>query len=160
MLRPYRFAGRHLEHVHHPRLPRRTRHLGDPPPRQGVQQARFAYVGAANQSDFGENGSEGDVGRGERADKAWFAAQASFFCRTRSVTSSGGRPSVTHSEVMATSRTSSRLGKSNMMSVIISSRMAPSPRAPGARLIAFWAVALRASFSLVSRTSFRSDSFL
>src|SRR2546422_640968 len=64
-----------------------------------------------------------------------------------------------HSAVMATSRTSSRLGRSNMMSVIISSRMARRPRAPVPRLSAFCAMALSASFSMLSRTSSSSNSF-
>src|SRR3989454_11610568 len=152
-------VGSHVIHVERPRLPRRPGDLGNPPAREGVQQARFADVGAAEEGDFGERRVERRVGRGKRADEAR-VGQASFFWRTRSVTNSGARPWVTHSAVMATSRTSSRLGRSNMMSVIISSRMARRPRAPVPRLIAFWAIALRASFSIVSRTSSSSNSFL
>src|SRR3989449_5370489 len=129
--------GAHEVHVEGSRLARRPGHLGDLPARQGVQQARFSDVRPADECDFGERRIEWDVGPGERADEAGRRPrQASFFWRTRSVTSSGCRPSVTHSAVMATSRTSSRLGRSNMMSVIISSRMARRPRAPGPRLSA------------------------
>src|SRR5205809_2358862 len=148
--------------IQHPRLARGAGDLGDLPARQCVQEAGFSDVGAAEQRDFGKGGSEWDVGPGEGAEEAGFGSgggQASFFWRTRSVTSSGCRPSETHSAVMATSRTSSRLGRSNMMSVIISSRMARRPRAPVPRLIAFCAIALRASFSIVSRTSSSSNSF-
>src|SRR5438128_1273780 len=149
-------------HVQHPSLAGGSRDLRYPPARQGVQEAGLSDVGAAEQRDFGEGGSEYDVGPGEGAEEAGFGSgggQASFFWRTRSVTSSGCRPSETHSAVMATSRTSSRLGRSNMMSVIISSRMARRPRAPVPRLIAFWAIALSASFSIVRRTSSSSNSF-
>src|SRR2546426_8273367 len=99
----------YLIDVQHPRLPRRPGDLGDPPAREGVQQARFADVGAAEEGDFGERRVERRVGRGEGADEAR-VGQTSFFWRTRSVPSSGGRPRVTHSAVVATSRTSSRRG--------------------------------------------------
>src|ERR1044071_4224026 len=153
MLRPYwRYHG-HVKNVERPRLPRRPGDLGDPAAGERVQQARLADVGAADEGEFGKRGVERDVGARERADETGFGlGQASFFWRGRSVTSSGARPAVTHSAVTATSRTSSLLGSSNMMSVIISSRMARSPRAPVPRLIAFCAMALSASFSIVSRT--------
>src|SRR5213078_4860274 len=148
----------HQIDVQHPSLPGGPGGLGDPSARDGIQQTGFPDVGAAEECDFGQRRIERNVGLGERADETR-VAQASFFWRTRSVTSRGCRPSETHSAVMATSRTSSRLGRSNMMSVIISSRMARRPRAPVPRLIAFWAIALSASFSIVSRTSSSSNSF-
>src|SRR5256714_15474411 len=162
MLRPYGSRDGHLKRVQHPRLPRRSGYFGYPSARQGVQKARLADVRSADQGDFGKDGSEWDVGLREGADEAglrWASGQASFFWRTRSVTSRGCRPSVTHSAVMATSRTSSRLGRSNMMSVIISSRIARRPRAPVPRLIPFCAMALRASLSMVSPTASSSNSF-
>src|SRR6266487_3149709 len=116
MLRPYRSPRRNLVHVERPGLAGCSGHVGNPP---------------AGEGEFGKRGVERDVGARERADETGFElGQASFFWRGRSVTSSGARPAVTHSAVMATSRTSSRLGSSNMMSVIISSRMARKPRAP------------------------------
>src|SRR2546425_2708431 len=139
MLRPYGSRDGHLKRVQHPRLPRRSGYFGYPSARQGVQKARLADVRSADQGDFGKDGSEWDVGPGERADEAGFGGggggQASFFLRTRSVTSRGCRASETHSAVMATSRTSSRLGRANMMSGLISSRIARRPRAAGAPLI-------------------------
>src|SRR5207302_6544509 len=150
----------HVIDVERPGLAGCVGHPRDAPAGERVQQARLADVGAAEQGDFGKRRVERDGGCGKGADEARLdGGQASFFWRTRSVTSSGARPSVTHSAVMATSRTSSRLGSSNMMSVIISSRMARRPRAPVPRLIAFWAMAFRASFSMVSRTSSSSNSF-
>src|SRR2546426_5306716 len=141
MLRPYWFRLRHAVHVQHPRLARRPGHLGDLPARQRVQQARFSDVRPADEGDFGERRIEWDVGPGERADETGRRPrQASFFWRTRSVTSSGCRPSVTHSAVMATSRTSSRLGRSNMMSVIISSRDRKSTRLNSSHLVISYAV--------------------
>src|SRR4029077_13929374 len=140
-------------HVQHPSLAWSPGGLGYPSAGESVQQARFTPVRAADEGDFGKRWTEGNVGPRKGADEPGFCGQASFFWRTRSVTSSGGRPSVTHSAVMATSRTSSRLGRSNMMSVIISSRIARRPRAPVPRLIAFCAMAVRASFSIVRRAS-------
>src|SRR5256714_2309636 len=164
MLRPYTDGTGHEVHVECAGLARSSGHAGDLLARQGIQETGLADVGAAEQRDFGKGGSERDVRPGKRADVvgAQHAAprgQASFFWRTRSVTSRGCRPSVTHSAVMATSRTSSRLGRSNMMSVIISSRIARRPRAPVPRLIPFCAMALRASLSMVSPTASSSNSF-
>src|SRR6266487_2923684 len=131
MLRPYRSPRRNLVHVERPGLAGCSGHVGNPPAGERIKQARLADVGAADEGEFGKRGVERDVGARERADETGFElGQASFFWRGRSVTSSGARPAVTHSAVMATSRTSSRLGSSNMMSVIISSRMARKPRAP------------------------------
>ncbi len=48
--------------VQHPRLAGRPGHFGYASPREGIEQARFAYVGPANQGDFGESGCEGNVG--------------------------------------------------------------------------------------------------
>src|SRR5262249_41416164 len=133
---------RYFVDVHRPRLPGRRRHFGNAPPHQRVQQGRLAHVGAAQKRDFGKRGIEHGVGAGEGADEAGNGSlgQASFLWRGRSVTSNGVRPSVTVSAVMATSRTSSRLGRSNMMSVIISSRMARRPRAPVPRFSALRAI--------------------
>src|SRR5262245_44247058 len=122
-------------------LARGARSLGNPPPHEGVEQRRFTDIGAAEKRDFGEWGIEQRIGSRERAD-VFGLPQASFFWRGRSVTRSGARPDVTHSAVIATSRTSSRLGSSNMISVIISSRMARRPLAPVPRFMAFCAIAL------------------
>src|SRR6266567_6915992 len=142
MLRPYDRWPWDREHVQCPRLPRRSGRLGDAAPHERIEQARFAGVGAADECDFAERGIEHDVGPWERAAEHQIdrVGQASFFWRGRSVTSRGARPVVTHSALIATSRTSSRLGSSNMISVIISSRMARKPRAPVPRLMPFWAI--------------------
>src|SRR2546426_5191104 len=158
MLRPYDCRPWDREHVERAGLARRAGRLGDAPADEGVEEAGLAGVGAADERDFGEGGIERNVGPGERAAENR-VGQASFFWRGRSVTSRGARPVVTHSALIATSRTSSRLGSSNMISVIISSRMARRPRAPVPRLMPFWAIARRASFSMVRRTSSSSNSF-
>src|SRR5829696_989054 len=84
---------------------------------------------------------------------------ASRLVRARSVTISGDVPSLIASLVITISRTSSRLGRSNMMSVIMVSRMARSPRAPVPRLRARWATARRDSGSNVRPTSSNSNNF-
>src|SRR6185437_5967755 len=135
---------RYFEHIEHPGLARRRGHLRDPSADDHVEETRFPDVGASEKGDFGVGRIECDIGPGEGADEPR-VGQASFFWRGRSVTKRGCRPAVTHSALMATSRTSSRPGRSNMISVIISSRMARRPRAPVPRLIAFWAMAFKAS---------------
>jgi tetratricopeptide (TPR) repeat protein len=127
-----------------------------PPAQQRVQQARFADVGAAQERDFrqsrredvrriGEAADELDGDAGERSWRARRSAYASRTARGRSVTTSGGLASVIDSGVMTTSRTSSRVGRSNMMSVITFSRIARSPLAPVPRLSALKATARSAS---------------
>src|SRR2546423_12249447 len=118
--------------------------LGDAVSHERVQQARFADVGATEERDFGERGVERGVGARKRTDETR-VGQASFFCRTRSVTSSGVRLSRTLSAVMHTSRTSSRLRRSEKISLIISPRVGRGPRAPGPRLFALWGGARHAA---------------
>src|SRR2546423_6999141 len=120
--------------------------LGDAVSHERVQQARFADVGATEERDFGERGVERGVGARKRTDETR-VGQASFFCRTRSVTSSGVRLSRTLSAVMHTSRTSSRLGSPNKISLLLSPPMARGPPAPAPRLAPFLAKARKASFS-------------
>src|SRR5262249_29673309 len=109
-------------HVHRLSFPGGSGSPRNPPPYQRVDQTRFPDIGAADEGDFGERRIGRDVGPGKGADEGGSRrlGQASFLCRARSVTGRGGRPWVTVSGVTATSRTSSRLGRSNMMSVIIS----------------------------------------
>src|ERR1051326_1978914 len=86
------------------------------PPDEGVEKAGFSHVGAPHEGDLGEPG----VGRLERIgeapdelDRQPLEDHASLIWRGRSVTTIGGLPSVMHSGVTITSRTSSREGRSN-----------------------------------------------
>jgi hypothetical protein len=84
---------------------------------------------------------------------------ASFFCRLGEISSRGAVRFVTVPSIILTSVTSSRLGRSNITSVRISSRIARKPRAPVPRLSALAAIARSACSSKVSLTSSRSNSF-
>src|SRR6185312_3055877 len=86
--------------------------------------------------------------------------QASFFWRFAESSSNGGVPFSTHDSVIFTSVMSSRLGRSNITSVMISSRMARNPRAPVPRLSAFPATARNALSSNVIFTSSSSKSLV
>src|SRR5206468_1105894 len=68
-LSPLPSPQRYLVHVQHPRLPRCPGHASDPLADQGVQQARLADVGAADEGEFGKRWIERDVGAGERPDE-------------------------------------------------------------------------------------------
>src|SRR5438094_173536 len=142
------------------KLVRRHPELGCPGPLR-LEQAGLADVGPPHEGDLGEPGVERLEWIGEAADELDRQPgedHASLIWRGRSVTTMGGLPSVMHSGVTITSRTSSREGRSNIRSVITVSRIARSPRAPVERLIAFRATARSASWSKVSPTSSNSNS--
>src|SRR5207244_9179968 len=75
------------KYVERSRLPRSGGHLGDALADQGVQKARLADVGAADEGEFGERRIERDVGAGERPDEGG-AQHAAPLLR---LLSSGGR---------------------------------------------------------------------
>src|ERR1041385_5132371 len=154
---------REPEDVHELGLPGGRAHPGEElPSDQRVEETGLADVGAPHEGDLGEPGVERLEWIGEAADELDRQPgedHASLIWRGRSVTTIGGLPSVMHSGVTITSRTSSREGRSNIRSVITVSRMARSPRAPVERLIALRATARSASASKVSPTSSSSNSF-
>src|SRR6185312_15211598 len=117
-------------------LARRSAHPREPrAPGHGVEQARLADVRAADERDLRQRRRERHERVGERPDEFdWKLGErvphASRLARARSVTIRGEVPSVIASLVMTISRTSSRVGRSYMMSVIMVSRIDRSPRAP------------------------------
>jgi hypothetical protein len=68
----------YLEHIQRSGLAWRGRDPRNALSGEGVEQAGFPDIGAAEEGDFGKRKIEGDVGPGEGADEAG-TRQASFF---------------------------------------------------------------------------------